>query len=60
MICNNCRDAADNLQKVFSAKYKDTPAERLESRLKEDAIGRAKTLHAKCESNDCFCQHRIK
>ena len=60
MICNNCRRGADEL-----AYYKKTVSEesgallKIQVRTLEDYIGRAKTLHAQCESIDCFCQHRV-
>ena len=50
MICNNCRQAADN--KVKSEQAETT-------KLAKDLMGKAKTLHSKCKDTGCFCQHRM-
>lgn len=50
MICKDCQCAGDALSKSMESE---------DSRVKSDELGRAKTLHARCKENACFCQHRV-
>ena len=60
MICQNCRRAADNISYITSLDVDSSPFKLDETiRIRDDYVGKAKALHAQCESNDCFCQHRI-
>lgn len=60
MICNNCRKGADEISLIESLDINQSPF-KLDTTIKiRDAyLGKGKTLHAMCESNDCFCQHRV-
>lgn len=48
MICIMCKKAGDASTKSRSASGRDV----------KDYSAKAKTLHTKCNSSNCYCQHR--